>query len=84
VGLLEQIANYYHQDLTGVSFIGDSWKDIEAGLVVHCKPVLVKTGNGLYTIKTSLEKLKNIPIFENLHDFVETFLMDKLQVTSNK
>ena len=45
-GLLEQISQHYHMDLQGTPFVGDSWRDLEAGLKMGCQPVLVRTGNG--------------------------------------
>lgn len=66
-GLLQQIAAHYNIDLTNVPFVGDSYRDLEAGITAGCQPVLVKTGNGL----ASLEKysLEHLLVCDDLLDF---------------
>lgn len=46
--------------------VGDSWRDLEAGLTAGCKPLLVKTGNGEKTSIHHADQLKNIPICADL------------------
>lgn len=46
--------------------VGDSWRDLEAGIAAGCKPLLVKTGNGEKTAHTHTEQLVNIPICDDL------------------
>ncbi|MCU1719105.1 D-glycero-beta-D-manno-heptose 1,7-bisphosphate 7-phosphatase [Pseudomonas sp. 5P_3.1_Bac2] len=53
-GMLEQIAEYYDVNLTGVWFVGDSSSDLNTALAVGCQPVLVKTGKGLRTLAKPL------------------------------
>lgn len=48
-GLLDAIARDYDVDLTGVPIVGDSLRDLQAGLVHHCLPILVRTGKGRRT-----------------------------------
>jgi D-glycero-D-manno-heptose 1,7-bisphosphate phosphatase len=48
-GLLHGIAARFAIDLAGVPAVGDSLRDLEAALAVGCKPILVRTGNGLAT-----------------------------------
>ena len=43
-GLYEQIAERYGLDLTGMPTVGDSVRDLKAGVVVGCAPHLVLTG----------------------------------------
>ncbi len=43
-GLLEQIAQRYGMPLTGVPYIGDSLRDMQAAAAVGCTPHLVCTG----------------------------------------
>jgi D-glycero-D-manno-heptose 1,7-bisphosphate phosphatase len=48
-GLLKEIAARYNTDLTGVPTVGDSLRDLQAGVAVGCKPYLVLTGKGAKT-----------------------------------
>ncbi len=43
-GLFEQIADRYAMDLKGVPVVGDSERDLLAGVAVGCEPHLVLTG----------------------------------------
>lgn len=71
-GLLEQISKHYNINLKGVPFIGDTFRDLTAGLAVGCKPILVKTGNGLMTIENHAEQLEDIEIFDNLKQYADS------------
>lgn len=46
--------------------VGDSWRDMEAGMTVGCKTLLVKTGNGEKTCATHAEALANTPVCDDL------------------
>ncbi|HRQ58412.1 MAG TPA: D-glycero-beta-D-manno-heptose 1,7-bisphosphate 7-phosphatase [Azoarcus taiwanensis] len=48
-GMLMQIAERFNVDLTGVPVVGDSLRDLQAGIAVGCEPYLVLTGKGLKT-----------------------------------
>ncbi|KON81022.1 D-glycero-beta-D-manno-heptose 1,7-bisphosphate 7-phosphatase [Azoarcus sp. PA01] len=48
-GLFLQIAERFNVTLTGVPSVGDSLRDLQAGVEVGCKPYLVLTGKGLKT-----------------------------------
>jgi len=65
-GLFQAFAKDKQVDLTEVYAIGDSYRDIEAAWAAGAKPILVKTGKGLKTLKNHPQL--NIPIFENLYD----------------
>ena len=71
-GLLEQIAAHYQQDLTGVWFVGDSLRDLQAAVQVGAQPVLVKTGKGLVTLDKQLPA--NTLIFDDLAAVAEQLL----------
>lgn len=45
-GLFEQIGERYGVDLKGVPVVGDSMRDLVAGVTVGCEPHLVLTGKG--------------------------------------
>ncbi|MFZ2450350.1 MAG: D-glycero-beta-D-manno-heptose 1,7-bisphosphate 7-phosphatase [Methylovulum miyakonense] len=65
-GLLLQCAADYQIDLSETMMIGDSYRDLQAGIAAGAKPVLVKTGNGKKTL-TEHPNL-NIPVFDSLYD----------------
>lgn len=65
-GLFHTFAKDKHIDLHDVYAIGDSFRDIEAAQIAGARPILVKTGKGLKTLKHHPEF--NFPVFENLYD----------------
>ncbi len=46
-GLFEQIGERYGIELTGVPTVGDSLRDLQAGVAVGCEPHLVLTGKSV-------------------------------------
>ncbi len=48
-GLIDAIEREFNQSARGAWVIGDSLRDLEAGLSKHCVPVLVLTGKGSAT-----------------------------------
>lgn len=64
-GLLNEIEERLHISLEDVPFIGDKMSDIQAALEVGAQPILVKTGHGEETQKSS-ELPDNIHVFANL------------------
>lgn len=48
-GMLLQIAERFNVDLKGMPAVGDSLRDLQAGVAVGCKPYLVLTGKGAKT-----------------------------------
>ncbi len=64
-GLLLRFSEDFQTSLEDLYFVGDAWKDVEAALAVHAKPLLVKTGKGERTLADHPEV--NIPIFEDLY-----------------
>ena len=49
-GLVDAIEAEFNISAEGFYFVGDSLRDLQAGVVKGCKPILVKTGNGLKTL----------------------------------
>lgn len=49
-GLIDAIEAEFNISAEGVPFIGDTLRDLQAGTVKGCKPILVKTGNGSTTL----------------------------------
>ncbi len=75
-GLIDQIVTEYG-DVTGAPLIGDSLRDLEAGVARHCTPVLVRTGKGNKTLEKGLpESLGPVAIYDSLADFVDHTLKD--------
>lgn len=48
-GLFHQISRRFNVDLKGMPVVGDSLRDLEAGVAVGCQPYLVLTGKGAKT-----------------------------------
>ncbi len=71
-GLLKRFASDYRISLENVPFIGDSYRDIRAGVAAGARPLLVKTGNGRITLAAHPET--TVPVFENLYDAAQFIL----------
>ncbi|WP_373887749.1 D-glycero-beta-D-manno-heptose 1,7-bisphosphate 7-phosphatase [Cupriavidus basilensis] len=67
-GMLEQLAERFGVELKGVPLVGDSLRDLEAGLAVGCAPHLVLTGKGPKT-----EKQGGLPPGTLIHDDLRAF-----------
>ncbi|WP_152205828.1 D-glycero-beta-D-manno-heptose 1,7-bisphosphate 7-phosphatase [Marinobacter changyiensis] len=75
-GLLHTIQNALGlSSLAGSLMVGDSRKDLEAGLAAGCQASLVRTGNGKDTEHHLIKRpLENISVFEDLSDLVDNLL----------
>ena len=51
-GMLRTIGQRFNSQLSGIPFVGDSLRDLQAGFEVGCTPYLVRTGKGKRTIET--------------------------------
>lgn len=49
-GLLDAIEAEFNTSVEGVPLIGDSLRDLQAGIAKGCTPFLVRTGNGMQTL----------------------------------
>jgi len=69
-GLLDAIAAEFSCDLAGTPIVGDSLRDLQAGIKRGCVPLLVRTGKGAGTelkLKQAKEpQLQNVRVFDNL------------------
>lgn len=72
-GLLLQIKQHFNTELKDVIVVGDSLRDLQSAQAVEAKPILVKTGKGQRTLNNGIG-LDNIPVYDSLADFVDTFL----------
>ncbi|TNF08886.1 MAG: HAD-IIIA family hydrolase, partial [Gammaproteobacteria bacterium] len=81
-GLLTAIAEDFALDLAGVPIIGDSLRDLQAGLKYHCAPILVRTGKGAATESKLTQQpepeLASALVFDDLSQAV-TYLLDQPQ-----
>lgn len=76
-GLLDDIGNTLSVDLEGAWVVGDSLRDLQAGLARGCIPILVRTGKGATTEQTLDEnpalldeypELETLEVFEDLEE----------------
>lgn len=74
-GLIDLIEKEFDTSAAGAPFIGDSLRDLEAGMAKGCDPILVRTGKGQKTLKTLQQEphgtegkltLEKLPVFDNL------------------
>ena len=78
-GLFKAIAEDFSTSLEGVPVVGDSLRDLKAGLELGCTPILVRTGKGVKS-ETSLpiannKLLNRAVVFDDLADFVTHLLI---------
>ncbi|VAX10425.1 Histidinol-phosphatase [hydrothermal vent metagenome] len=64
-GMMHNLADKLNADLTGMPFIGDSLRDLQAAVSVKAQPILVLTGNGQKTA-AQLEGLGDVPVYPDL------------------
>jgi len=60
-------------DYSDILVVGDSLRDLQAAQSINAQPHLVRTGKGIRTIEKG-EGLENIPVFNDLSDFVNQLL----------
>lgn len=73
-GMYLDIAKRFDVDLSEVTVVGDSLRDLQAAITVHAKPILVKTGKGERTIKNHAKEISGIPVYDSLADYVNTII----------
>lgn len=72
-GMFHDIARRYDQPLDGVPIVGDSIRDLQAGVQVGCQPWLVLTGNGTHASQHP-DLPPNTQIRNNLAAVVDSLL----------
>ena len=72
-GMLHELARRLDLDLAGLPVVGDSERDLVAARRAGASPVLVRTGKGLRTLRSS-RGLEGVPIFDDLAAFVDDLL----------
>ncbi len=73
-GMYLDIAKRFDVDLSEVTVVGDSLRDLQAAITVNAKPILVKTGKGERTIKNHAKEISDIPVYNSLADYVNTIV----------
>ena len=73
--MIDQIERQFNCDASGSFIVGDSKRDLDAGLAKGCIPILVKTGKGIRTLNKGLD-IPNLVVCEDLFDAVEYILGD--------
>ena len=74
IGMLQAIENRFGCSLANAPMVGDTMADINVALAKSMQPYLVRTGKGERTLATGDNRLKDIPVYENLHAVVEALL----------
>ncbi len=74
-GLLKDIEQRLHVELTGVPFIGDTQKDVGAAQAVGARPLLVLTGKGKMTAQTPGFP-RDVPVYEDLAAATDALLAE--------
>ncbi len=78
-GLFEEIAERLRINLSGVVAVGDSERDLVAARDVGAVPVLVRTGKGKRTLKTS-QLLEGVPVYDDLAAVSDALLSGKMEL----
>lgn len=65
-GLLRQVGEHFDVDMTGVPFVGDSLRDLQAALAIDARPILVRSGNGRNTEEKLPPELRSVDVFDDL------------------
>jgi D-glycero-D-manno-heptose 1,7-bisphosphate phosphatase len=83
-GLVDAIEAEFNISAEGFYFIGDSLRDLQAAVLKGCKPILVKTGNGLKTLSqlanpelqtdSPLLTPEQVQVFDDLSNVVDFIL----------
>lgn len=74
-GLFHQIAEHYGVSVAGVPAIGDTLRDLQAAEAVGARPILVRTGRGLPTLK-QLPTPPGIEVYANLAEAAAQLLRE--------
>jgi len=73
-GMYLDIAKRFDVDLSQTVVVGDSFRDLQAAVTVHAKPVLVRTGKGLRTLENHAEDVKDFLVYDSLEHYVNDIL----------
>jgi len=74
-GMLYELMERLGVDLAGMPVVGDSLRDLQAGMAVGARPVLVRTGKGERTLADNSRL--NAEVFDDLAAFVDALLKEE-------
>ena len=77
-GLFHEFADLLGVSLAKIPAVGDSLRDLQAASAAGAKPVLVRTGKGLRTLSGNMEGFEDVPVYDNLAAFVDSFLEENV------
>lgn len=72
-GLIDQIESALNISAKDCYMLGDSLRDLEAGIARNLKPVLVKTGKGERTLAKGVN-IPNLTVHQDLAEFTKSLL----------
>ena len=75
-GMLYTIADRLGVELTELTLIGDSLRDMQAALAAAAAPMIVRTGKGQQTLDSNMG-LEHIPAFDDLSACVDALLAER-------
>lgn len=75
-GMLYTIAERLDVELTDVTAIGDSLRDVQAAMAAAAAPIIVRTGKGQQTLDSN-KGLEHIPAYDDLAACVDALLADE-------
>ena len=79
-GMLYTLSERLDIDLSTVSVVGDSLRDVQAAMAAAAQPILVRTGKGQQTLDTN-KGLEHIPAYDDLAAYVKALLMPPVDET---
>ncbi|KQV91705.1 D-glycero-beta-D-manno-heptose 1,7-bisphosphate 7-phosphatase [Rhizobacter sp. Root1221] len=82
-GLFRQIGERYGVDLSTVPVVGDSLRDLQAGVALGCKPHLVRTGKGAATEPGVSQLVPGTVVHDDLAAFAEHMIQQERLVRGN-
>lgn len=89
-GMLDAIEAEFNTSVESCYFVGDSLRDLQAGIAKGCKPALVKTGNGEATLAqlqnaelADSVTLSQVQVFDNLAAAADFIIANTTDETSS-
>jgi D-glycero-D-manno-heptose 1,7-bisphosphate phosphatase len=80
-GLFHQIGERFGVDLRTVPVVGDTLRDLQAGVSAGCQPHLVRTGKGLITEGAGqLQQIPHAQVHDDLTAFAEFLIQQERRV----
>jgi len=73
-GMVLKLLNVFSADPASTWFVGDTLADVHCAINSGCKPALVRTGKGKRTLAKTEFKQLDVPVFDDLADFVQFLL----------